>query len=213
MKKILIVSHAMEIGGAEKALLGLLETIDTTQYQVDLFLLRHQGELLKEIPNNINLLPEIPEYADLAVPITSVIKKRHFKIAFARYRAKKAANKRVAELGLAKNDVALEYSHKYTAKYMPDISQEEYDVVISFLTPHYFAAEKVTSKKKIAWIHTDYSAVSVDKESQLAMWNRYDTIVAISDTVAKAFCSAFPGFIVSISSPVSTSHSLSILNS
>ena len=50
MKKILIFSHAMEIGGAEKALLGLLEAIDTTKYEADLFLMRHTGELMKEIP-------------------------------------------------------------------------------------------------------------------------------------------------------------------
>lgn len=192
MKKILIVSHAMEIGGAEKALLGLLETIDTTKYQVDLFLLRHQGELLKEIPEGINLLPEIPEYADLAVPIATVLKKHHFLIAYARYRAKKAAKKRVTELGLNKNDVALEFSHKYTVKYMPDISKIEYDVVISFLTPHYFAAEKVKANKKIAWIHTDYSALDVDTESQLAMWDKYDVIVSISDFVTTTFCSVFP---------------------
>ena len=121
MKKILIVSHAMEIGGAEKALLGLLETIDTTKYKVDLFLMRHQGELMKDIPHNINLLPEISEYADLAVPITTVLKKGHFRIAYGRYKGKKAAAKRVTELGLGKNDVGLEYSHKYTVKYMPTI--------------------------------------------------------------------------------------------
>ena len=44
MKKILIVSHAMEIGGAERALLGILENIDTEQYEVDLFLMRHEGD-------------------------------------------------------------------------------------------------------------------------------------------------------------------------
>ena len=192
MKKILIVSHAMEISGNEKALLGLLETIDTTKYQVDLFLLRHQGELLKEIPEGINLLPEIPEYADLAVPITNVLKKHHFKIAYARYRAKVAAKKRVGELGLGNNDVALEYSHKFTSKYMPVISKTEYDVAISFLTPHYFVAEKTCAKKKIAWIHTDYAAVSVDKDSQLSMWAPYDTIVSVSDTAANSFCSVFP---------------------
>ena len=192
MKKILIVSHAMELGGAEKALLGLLETIDTTKYQVDLFLLRHQGELLKEIPSNINLLPEISEYADLAVPITTVLKKGHFKIAFARYCAKKAAKKRVNELKLGQNDIALEYSHKYTAKYMPAISNTDYDLAISFLTPHYFVANGVKAKMKIAWIHTDYSAVSVDTTSQISMWNPYDRIVAISDSAAKSFCSVFP---------------------
>lgn len=192
MKKILIVSHAMEIGGAEKALLGLLETIDTTQYQVDLFLLRHQGELLKDIPDNINLLSAISEYSDLAVPITNVLKKGHFRIAYGRFKAKRAAGKRVLELGLEKNDVGLEYSHKFTAKYMPLISQTEYDVAISFLTPHYFVTEKVKAKKKIAWIHTDYSAVSVDKESQIDMWSRYDHIASISDKAAEAFISVFP---------------------
>ena len=44
--KILIVSHAMELGGAEMALLGLLEHLDTDRVDVDLFLLRHTGELL-----------------------------------------------------------------------------------------------------------------------------------------------------------------------
>ena len=58
MLKILIFSHAMELGGAERALLGLLEAIDTTKYSVDLFLMRHQGELLKFISDNVKLLPE-----------------------------------------------------------------------------------------------------------------------------------------------------------
>lgn len=39
MKKILVVSHAMELGGAERSLIGLLETIDYSKYCVDLFLL------------------------------------------------------------------------------------------------------------------------------------------------------------------------------
>ena len=36
MKKILIVSHALEIGGAERSLIGLLDAIDKKEYQVDL---------------------------------------------------------------------------------------------------------------------------------------------------------------------------------
>lgn len=43
MKKILIVSHAMEIGGAERALAGLLSAFDPEKYSVDLFLFRHEG--------------------------------------------------------------------------------------------------------------------------------------------------------------------------
>ena len=61
-KRILIVSHALELGGAERSLIGFLNTIDTTKYSVDLFLLRHEGELLNMIPKEINLLPEISAY-------------------------------------------------------------------------------------------------------------------------------------------------------
>lgn len=182
----------MEIGGAEKALLGLLENIDTTKYEVDLFLMRHSGELMKYIPSNINLLPEISQYADLAVPIGNVLKKGHFKIAYGRYKGKKAAVKRVSELGLGDNDVAIEYSHKYTAKYMPKISDKEYDLAISFLTPHYFVTQKVNAKKKVAWIHTDYSRVEMDRESQLVMYSNYDKIASISDKAAEKFVRIFP---------------------
>ena len=192
MKKILIFSHAMELGGAERALLGLLEAIDTTKYSVDLFLMRHQGELLKYIPDNVNLLPENKKYSCLAIPMKEVIRQCQFGVAFGRIRGLFAAKKRVKQLKLGDNDVALEYSHKYTLRYMPQVSKEEYDLAISFLTPHYFVADKVRAKKKIAWIHTDYAFVEVDRQSQLKMWERYDNIISISDDVTKSFVKTFP---------------------
>jgi len=192
MKRILIFSHALELGGAEKALLGLLDVIDKTEYRVDLFLMRHQGELMPYIPEGVRLLPEIPRYACLAVPIGNVIRKGQLGVAFGRWRGKTAAKKRREQLDLpADNDVALQYSHKFTLPYMPELPGE-YDAAISFLTPHYFVAEKVRAKKKIAWIHTDYSAVAVDREEQLSMWARFDRIIAISDTVRESFERLFP---------------------
>lgn len=193
MKKILVFSHAMEIGGAERALLGLLETIDTMKYEVDLFLMRHQGELMKYIPSNINLLPEIPKYACLAIPFIDVLKRGQFGVAIGRYVGKRKAAKRVKKLQLsADNDVALEYSHKFTIGAMPLISDKEYDLAISFLTPHYFCAKKVKAKKRIAWIHTDYTNVSVDMESELRMWSQYDHIMSVSENVTESFLKVFP---------------------
>ncbi len=199
-KRIIIVSHALELGGAERALLGLLENFDTTKYEVDLFLMRHSGEMMNSIPNDIHLLPEIPQYACLAVPIIDVIKNLHLVTAFNRWRGKRAAIKRVTELDLGDNDVAIEYSHKYTLNNMPKISDKKYDVAISFLTPHYFVANKVYAKKKIAWIHTDYSKVQVDRESQIHMWEPYDSIVSISEQAAEEFKKIFP----TLSSKVTT---------
>lgn len=193
MKKLLIVSHAMEIGGAERALLGLLENIDTKHYHVDLFLLRHEGELLSLIPPQITLLPEISQYATLARPVKSILKNGHFCIAAGRLNGKMKAHRFEKKHGYHESGVALEYSHKYTKRFMPPIAPDvEYDLAISFLTPHYFVAEKVRAKKKIAWIHTDYSYVQIDRNSELKMWGRYDHIASISDDVTTGFVNTFP---------------------
>ncbi len=193
MKKILIISHALELGGAERALLGLLEALDKTLYQVDLFLMRHSGELMNQIPQGIRLLPEVPEYTCLARPISFVLKEGHVLIAMGRVLGKTTA---AAYMRLHRHQdsmVPLDYSHKFTKAFMPRINpEEEYDLAISFLTPHYFAAEKVKAKKRIAWIHTDYRKLQLDEKSELKMWSAFDHIAAVSDAVADGFSQVFP---------------------
>ena len=192
MKKILVISHAMELGGAERALIGLLEAFDKKEYEVDLFLSHHKGELFDQIPDGITLLPEIKEYTCLAVPIGQVLKKGCFSVAFGRFVGKLRAKRYVSKRNVKGEGVYLEYSHKFAKKYMPMISDKEYDLVISFLTPHYFGIEKCKGKKRIAWIHTDYSMLDVDEESESKMWGGYDKIVSISDDVSAAFIKRFP---------------------
>lgn len=193
-KRVLIVSHFMEIGGAERALIGLLEGFDFNKYDVDLFLFRHEGELMSCIPEKVNLLPIIRQYTMLACPIKGVIRNGAFLIASARILGKLQAKKYNRKHHYArKSAVEIEYSHKYTKQFMPKIQpQTEYDLAISFLTPHYFVAEKVSAKKKIAWIHTDYSTIEIDVPSELKMWSRYDNIVSISEMCTDAFTKTFP---------------------
>ena len=192
-KKILIVSHALELGGAERSLIGLLEALDYENYQVDLFLLRHEGELLTDIPEGVRLLPEIPAYTVLARPMVQTLKEGHVLLTLARLFGKIKAICFDKKNSCTESAVALEYSHKYTFKFMPRIqANEEYDLAISFLTPHYIVANKVQAKKKIAWIHTDYSRVAVDISSEERMWGAYDNIVSISDAVTKNFVKVFP---------------------
>lgn len=193
MKHILIFSHALELGGAERALIGLLHALDYDRVQVDLFLMRHSGEMLADLPPQVNLLPELPQYASLAVPISSTIKKGQLGVALGRFLGKAAANRRNRQLGYEMGStVGLEYSHKYTRRFMPAVGDREYDLAVSFLTPHYFVAEKVHSRKKVAWIHTDYTKLRIDRASELRMWARYDHIASISDTVSECFCQVFP---------------------
>ena len=86
--RILVNMHYMEIGGAERALLGLLNAIDTTKVDVDLFLNQHTGEFMKLIPAKINLLPEIKKYSTLERPIIDILKEGYIDIACARILAK-----------------------------------------------------------------------------------------------------------------------------
>ena len=193
MKKILIASHCMELGGAERSLLGILNAMDYQKYEVDLFLYRHTGELLKYIPKEVNLLPEDKQMSMLAIPFQNVIKKGQFSMALGRYRGKKKALQFNKENVNGKESmVMLDYSHKYTVPYVKKRIHKTYDLAISFLTPHYIGVHKVRAKKRIAWIHTDYSSVQVNVESELTMWDAYDYIASISNSVTKSFLKVFP---------------------
>lgn len=190
---ILIFSQAMELGGVERSLLGSLDSIDYDRYDVDLFLMRHNGELMSYLNPKAKLLPEIPQYASLAVPMASLIKSGQFGILCGRLQGKFAAQRFDKQhLNDKPSVAALTYSHKYTLRSMPQISDKTYDLAISFLTPHYFARERVKAKKYAAWIHTDYTALSFDRDTELAMWGKYDAICSVSEQASKSFQTAFP---------------------
>ena len=192
-KKLLIVSHALELGGAERSLIGLLDALDSEIWDIDLFLLRHEGELMDAIPAYVHLLPSIPACTVLARPMKDTLMEGHVLLTAARLAGKIAAKRYDKKHSLTDSSVSLEYSHKYTYRLMPQIQPDtEYDLAISFLTPHYICANNVRAKKKIAWIHTDYSRVQVNRASELAMWDQYDHIASISNAVTESFLGTFP---------------------
>lgn len=190
---ILIFSQAMELGGVERSLLGLLDAIDYDRYDVDLFLMRHSGELMPYLNPKAKLLPEIPQYASLAVPMASLVKSGQLGVLRGRLKGRLAARHFDKQHSSDKPSIAaLTYSHKYTLNSMPQISDKTYDLAISFLTPHYFARERVRAKKYAAWIHTDYTALTFDRSAELAMWEGYGSICGVSERASESFQTAFP---------------------
>lgn len=186
--------HYMEIGGAETALVGLLNALDPARVDVDLFLYDHRGEMMQFIPEWINLLPQIPKYSVLERPIVELVKRGFWGIAAGRLWAKyisKVAYKRSGSK--LENNGGLDKMSKCTTPLLPRINQSvTYDLAISFLTPHRIVAEKVKAKKKIAWIHTDYTRVWVDAEDELIVWQKYDYVASISGDVTNTFLQVFP---------------------
>lgn len=193
IKRIFIAIQYLEIGGAERALIGLLNSLDYTKYEVDLLVYRHSGEFMKFIPDEVNLLPEIKKYTTLSRPIKEIVKEGYIDIAIGRILAH-LKNKRFNKKHQTKDSIAIyQYIASYTTPFMPSFYKRgEYDLAISFLIPHNIVREKVLARQYWAWIHTDYSYVDVDVEYEYPVWNAFDKIISISEDVTKGFLSKFP---------------------
>lgn len=194
--------HYMELGGAESALLGLLQSIDTGMVDVDLFVYDHRGDFFPLIPTDkINLLPQVGVYSMLERPLAEVIRKGYYRLALMRLIGNWDAK--------VTGGSAIVTQPKWASKVLPDIANDNdnsdyssivhrpssssiYDLAISFVTPHYFVLDHVNAKKKVGWIHTDYTKIPVDAKREVKMWERLDNIVSISPDVTKTFLQVFP---------------------
>ena len=115
---------------------------------VDLFLNRHEGEFMRHIADKVNILPENSCYKSFAELIISAVKRGHLAIAWCRLYEKTIAYLKSA-IDSKSGGITGDYSHLYTKYLIPKIRQNtEHDLAISFITPHYFVAEKVEQKYK-----------------------------------------------------------------
>lgn len=194
MNKSLFISiHYLEIGGAEISLIGLLQALDYSKYDVDLFVYSHRGELMQFIPKEVNLLPEIPEYAQIERPMKDALKDGYWRIVLRRLIAKRRFARYKKSKHPIDNGAVFGYVFGSVTPVLPSLEYlGEYDLAISFLTPHNIVADKVKAKKKAAWIHTDYSKIDVDAELELPVWSKFDHVVSISDQVTENFLDVFP---------------------
>ncbi|WP_423409234.1 glycosyltransferase [Heyndrickxia sp. MSNUG] len=191
-KKVLIASFDLAIGGVERSLIGLLNSIDYQNYEVDLMLFKHEGEFFSLLPEGPRLLPEDPIYSTFRKSISQIVKDGQYPIAATRLLAKFKSNfegklKRVEEPGY----LTIQYGWEFSRPFLPQLTKE-YDLAIGFLWPHYFIGEKVKAKRKVGWIHTDYSNIFIDKRTEYKMWKQLDQIVAVSEECSNTFLEVFP---------------------
>ena len=191
--RILILMHYMELGGAESALLGLLQSVDPARVDVDVFIYDHRGELMRYVPTDkIHLLPEVTAYKMIERPFLECVKSGHMGVALGRWLAKKTVDKSPTPAG--KDNIRIytrvaDWVEHFVPQIQPDV---EYDLAISFLMPHNYVVKKVRAKKKLGWIHTDYSTVHVDVKRELPVWSQLDYIASISEEVGEKFVETFP---------------------
>ena len=192
-KRIFISMHYLELGGAEAALIGMLLSMDYNRFEVDLFLHSHQGEMMQFIPKKVNLLPEIKEYAMIEKPMLEALGRGCFRVVLARLKAKWQFKRYQKRKGLKESAASFQYVGNAVTPILPSLAYlGEYDLAISFLNPHNIVRDKVKAKKKICWIHTDYTRIDVNADLELPIWASYDHVISISPDVTRTFLQVFP---------------------
>ncbi len=190
-KKILFIMESLRIGGAEKSLIPFLSEINYTEYEVDLFLFRKEGEFFSQIPNEVNVL-EIPNTFNYynQKPLKSLqlcIKNMYLSLVF--YKIINLFILVFYRYILKKEYIGWNFISKSIEKF-----EKKYDVAIGFLEKKsiYFTVDKVISKKKIGWIHTDYKKIEFNYNLDEKYLSQLDEIVTVSDSCSLSFIEIFP---------------------
>lgn len=191
-KSVFILMKTMNIGGAERSLLGLLNAFDYNKYTVTLLIYQHGGEFMKHIPKEVNLLPYNPRYDVFEVSIRSLIFSKRYIYGLARVFSKieleiycRFSNKR------KKTWIRQQYSNKYIVPLLPKI-KGQYDLAINFLGVSDVLVKKVNANKKVGWIHTDYNQMIANPKIDKRIYAQLDYIANVSEECNKVFLQYYP---------------------
>ncbi len=189
MKKILFVIDSLNIGGAEKSLISLLNNIDYNLYNVDLQLFGYGGEFEKFLPNQVRLLPPLQ--------LSRFLGKRFFG------QLRSLDKKLVARLFYSflirfKKTNHTDKARIYWQCFHKSIEDNPccYDVAIAYAhnIPTFYVAEKIKAKKKMAWINAEIHFSNKNRVFQHPFYSQYNNIVLVSDKVRQVIRMQYPEF-------------------
>lgn len=190
-KDIIFIMNNLNCGGAEKALVSLLQSLDYSQYKVDLFLFKREGLFLSQVPKQVTILdaPKNYPYFDMSLKLAIIenLKKGNLKVIFYRIIIG-LINKRETV-----NSIKEQKVWRYLKKVMPKL-EKKYDIAVGFLekTPNYFCVDNVNAKKKIGFIHNDYNQLGMDADIDFPYFNKLDKLVTVSEECKLVLEEIFP---------------------
>ncbi len=199
MKKILFVINTLGYGGAERAMLNLFTVLGSEKYEISLFVLTGQGELVHEVPEYVQLIND--KYNDASV-LTG--------------EGRKVLMKNVLKAGIGKGLFVRRASYlrknlrnmKKKGRVQPDklcwrilsdgapVQKDEYDLAVAYLEggATYYVADHVNAKKKAAFVHIDYGKAGYGRELDLGCYDSFDHIFTVSDEVKEHFLEVYPEY-------------------
>lgn len=193
-KKIFFLIHSMNVGGVEKAMLGLLSVIPFDQYEVHLGLLHKKGGFLDFIPPQVKMheincydkywglindppllcIKQMLKHGFVLDAFVHLLLYIHFKLTKNRY-----------------------WFYRYIMRNEPQFPIK-FDLAVAFAGPSqmmdYYICRHVDAITKCGWIHFDISKFGIDVGMTRQLYKHYKRIFVVSETGKKIFDQTFPLF-------------------
>ena len=198
-KKLLFTINTFSRAGAETALLALLRQLDPEEYDVSLFVLTAQGELISELPPYVHVLN--PVYDNTSV-LSKAGKKKLFKQVlrslFKRGTVIRLFPYLVSNLWdmLRRGAIA---GDKLVWRVLSDGAprwDDSYDLAVAYIEggSTYYVADHVKAAKKAAFVHIDYRMAGYTEKLDRGCYEKYDRIFTVSDEVKSHFLEFYPKY-------------------
>ena len=196
-KKVLFVINTLGCAGAEKALLELLKEFPEEEYEVSLYVLLNQGELIRQIPKYVKVLNQ--NYSDMSVLSKEGKKVLKHQI-FCRLFQKRAVFKNIPYLlkGLMRMIKCKKvYPDKLLWRVMSDGGmklEDTYDLAVAYLEggSTYYVHDHVNAKRKIAFLHVDYTYAGYTRKIDKNCYQDFDRIFTVSEEVRNSLERVYP---------------------
>jgi glycosyltransferase involved in cell wall biosynthesis len=196
-KKILFVINTMGHAGAEMAMLALMKRLDLQKYELYLYVLMGQGELINRVPDNVvRLNGDYNETSVLSHEGKKYMRSRVLGCLFRRGNVFRLLPY------MALNGIRMLLNgrvlvDKLLWRCLSDGAQDfdmEFDLAVAFLEggSAYYVADHVNAKRKAAFIHIDYGMSGYTRKLDRDCYLRYDRVFAVSDEVRESFAAAYP---------------------
>lgn len=199
MKKIIFVVNTMGRAGAETALLELLKALRHPDYELFLYVIMGQGEMIRHLPSHVKLLNDrFSEQSVLSQKGKRVMMKTVCRAFF------KNGGYAGKLRGICRNASEMRragrlQTDKLLWRMLSDGAQrfdDTFDLAVAYLegASAYYVADHVKARKKAAFIHIDYAGAGYTRAMDQGCWERFDRIFGVSDEVREHFLKVYPEY-------------------
>ena len=197
MKKILFVINTLGRGGAENALIQLIKKLDKNEYDISLYVILGQGELIEKVPENVRVLNENFDASSvLSDEGKKKLKKHIFGMVFKNASVFKNLFYIVSNAFkmIFKGRVLIDKLLWKTLSDASPVFDEKFDLAVSFLegASAYYVRDYVNADKKAAFIHVNYIEAGYNRKLDKDVYSAFDKIFTVSEDVKISFLNAYP---------------------